>query len=100
MAAENEYKRKAIRDRIEKIAEAIDIAKEYLETGRHAHWHGFRPLFTPKARDGKELPPHKDWVKNVFIPCQERALDRAERRLERVSQRNIAVACRITSGRG
>ena len=54
-------------------------AHEYLETGKHAHWHGFRALFSTKVRDGEELPPHKDWVKNVFIPNTESALKQAER---------------------
>lgn len=77
-------KRKAILDRIESIEEAIGRAREYLESGRHAHWSGFRPLFAPKVKDGRELPPHKDWVKNVFIPRMEKALKRTEKILERL----------------
>jgi hypothetical protein len=34
------------------------------------------------VKDGKVLPPHKDWVKNVFLPNQERALALAEKVLE------------------
>jgi hypothetical protein len=53
-----------------------------LESGDHAHWHGFRPLFVPKVRDGEALPRNRDWVRNVFLPRQERALSNAYRTLE------------------
>jgi hypothetical protein len=75
-------KRKAVLDRIESIDQAITRAREYLESGKHAHWSGFRPLFASKLKDGKELPPHKDWVKNVFLPSMEKALKRNEKVLE------------------
>ena len=71
-------------ERIKRIEQAIAKAKEYLESGKHAHWIGFRPLFDSKFRNGKELPPHKDWVKNVFLPRMEKALRRAEKIFERV----------------
>ena len=77
-------KRKAVLDRIELIEQAIGRAKEYLESSKHAHWSGFRPLFVSKRKDGKELPPHKDWVKSVFLPRTEKALSRAEKILERL----------------
>jgi hypothetical protein len=77
-------KRKSVLDRIESLEEAIGKARDYLESGRHARWGGFRPLFVPKLRDGKELPPHKDWVRNVFLPRMEKALNRAEKLLERL----------------
>lgn len=77
-------KRKVVLDRIELLEEAIGKAKEYLENGMHANWSGFRPIFFGKLRDGKELPPHKDWVKNVFLPRMEKALCRAEKMLERI----------------
>ena len=77
-------KKKAILDRIRRLEDAIAKGREYLESGRHANWHGFRPWFVPKVRDGKELPPHKDWVKNVFLPRQERALTKAEKTLEKI----------------
>ena len=79
------FKKKAILDRIKIHEEAIAKGNEYLENGMHAHWHGFRPLFVPKVRDGKTLPPHKDWIKNVFIPRHEKALREAEKILERLS---------------
>jgi hypothetical protein len=79
-------KRKAVLERIESIEQAIAKAKEYLESGNHAHWSKFRPLFVPKFKDGKELPPHKDWVKNVFLPRKERALRYAEKVLERLGE--------------
>jgi hypothetical protein len=79
---------RAILDRIEALEEAITKGREYLETGAHADWHEFRPLFVPKMKDGKQLPPHEDWVKNVFLPRREGALRRAERLLETLQQQN------------
>jgi hypothetical protein len=73
-------KRKAVVDRIESLGQDIRRAREYLESGKHSDWHGFRPLFVRK----KELPPHKDWVKNVFLPRREKALARAEKLQERL----------------
>jgi hypothetical protein len=78
-------KKKAILERIKHLEEAIAKGREYLESGAHADWHGFQPLFDTKMRDGKALPPHKDWVKNVFLPNSERALKRAEKLLERLT---------------
>ncbi len=75
-------KKKAVLDRIKHLEEAITKGREYLESGKHATWHGFRPLFDAKLRDGKVLPPHKDWVKNVFLPRRERALRQAQKALE------------------
>ncbi len=77
-------KKQVVLKRIESLEKAISRAREYLESGKHAHWNGFRPLFVSKLKDGKELPPHKDWVKNVFLPRSERALRRAEKIVERV----------------
>jgi hypothetical protein len=71
-------------ERIKLIEQAIAKAKEYLKSGKHAHWNGFRPLFDSKFRNGKELPPHKDWVKNVFLPRMEKALRREEKLAERL----------------
>jgi hypothetical protein len=76
---------RAILDRIKSLEEAIAKGREYLESGAHVYWNGFRPLFVTKMRDGKALPPHKDWVKNVFLPRRERALREAERLLERLT---------------
>ena len=78
-------KKKAVADRIKHLEEAITKGREYLESSEHAHWHGFRPLFDDKARDGKVLPPHKDWVKNVFLPRRERALRQAQKTLEKLA---------------
>jgi hypothetical protein len=78
-------KEKAILDRIKRLEEAIIKGREYLESGAHADWKGFRPFFNFKMRDGRALPPHKDWVKNVFLPRRERALTRTEKLLERLS---------------
>ena len=79
-------KKEALLDRIAALEEALVRANEYLESGKHADWSGFRPLLVSKQRDGRDLPPHRDWVKSVFIPSKERALSRAERSLERLSQ--------------
>lgn len=79
-------KTKAIADRIRRLEEAIAKGREYLKSGAHAHWHGFRPLFAVKQRDGKTLPPHKDWVKHVFLPRRERALQDAQTLLDKLSE--------------
>jgi len=76
--------KKALADRIKRLEEAIAKGNAYLESGQHPYWRGFRPLFTLKVKDGKELPRHKDWVRNWFLPRMERALNRAERILERL----------------
>src|SRR5260370_4529410 len=75
-------KKKAVLDRIKSLEDAIAKGREYLESGDHADWRGFRPLFTAKVKGGKKLPPHKDWVRNVFIPRRERALRHAEKIVE------------------
>jgi hypothetical protein len=77
-------KRKAILERIDFLESAICKAREYLETGEHAKWHGFRPIFGRK----ENLPPHKDWIKNVFLPRQEKARARAEKILERLGEQD------------
>ena len=77
-------KRKDVLARIESLEQEIARAREYLETGKHAHWSGFRPMFVPKLKDGKELPPHKDWVRNFFLPGMEKALKKAEKIVERL----------------
>ena len=77
---------KRILERTKYLEEAITKAREYLENGTHSYWHKFRPLFGDKVRDGKGLPPHKDWVRNVFLPSLEKKLNEAERLLERLSQ--------------
>ena len=78
-------KEKAILDRIKTLEEAITKEREYLESRAHADWYGFRALFVPKTKAGKTLPPHKDWVKNVFLPRCEKALREAEKLLERLT---------------
>ena len=77
-------KKKAVLDRIRHLEEAIAKASEYLESGAHADWRGFRPLFTAKLRGGKALPPHKDWIKNVFLRVANGQLQDAERILKRL----------------
>ncbi|MCA9392869.1 MAG: hypothetical protein KC900_01590 [Candidatus Omnitrophica bacterium] len=75
---------KSVLARIRYLEESIQKGHEYLEYNMHADWNGFRALFTEKFRDGKALPPHKDWVKNVFIPRHEKTLKRAQDRLEKL----------------
>ncbi len=79
------FPQKAILDRIKNLEEGITKGREYLESGAHADWNGFRAIFVPKTRDGKVLPPHEDWVRNVFLPNRERALREADRLLERLT---------------
>jgi len=78
-------KKKAVIARIKNHEDALAKAHEYLESGAHADWCGFRPFFTPKTRDGKVVvPPHKDWVRNVFIPSREKGIRKAEKILDRI----------------
>ncbi|MDP1591141.1 MAG: hypothetical protein Q8M07_25525 [Prosthecobacter sp.] len=83
-------KKKAVLDRIEFLEQAIRKAREYLESGKHGDWSGFRPLFVRKLKGGKELPPHKDWVKNVFLTGKEKALRCAEKTVERLEKREVS----------
>lgn len=78
-------KTRAVLDRIKHLEEAITKGREYLESGKHAQWHGFRPLFAAKVVDGKTLPPHKDWVTRVFLPRRERALKQAQKTLAKLN---------------
>ena len=80
-------KEKAVLERMKSHEDALVKAKEYLETGAHSNWRGFRPRFAPKTKDGREMPPHKDWVRNVFIPRHEKAIRKAERVFERLEQK-------------
>ena len=86
MAETMNAKRKVVADRIESLEQSIRKAKEYLESGKHADWHGFRPIFDRKFKNGKELPPHKDWVRNVFLAHAEKALTRAEKVLDKLEE--------------
>lgn len=82
-------KRKAVVERIKHLEQATVRANEYLESGKHAKWEGFRPVFVNKQKDGEEMPPHRDWVKNVFCPNAERRLKRAEKVLERLDKQEL-----------
>jgi len=79
-------KQQAVLDRIKHLEDAIAKGREYVETGEHAHWHGFRPLFADKVKNGRLLPPHKDWVRSTFIPRREKALWLAQDTLDRLTQ--------------
>jgi hypothetical protein len=72
----------AVLERIDSLERAIRTAREYLESGKHANWQGFRPPFGRK----ENLPPHKDWVKNVFLRRREKALAQAEKLLQRLEE--------------
>ncbi|MCO7224726.1 hypothetical protein [Pleionea sp. CnH1-48] len=84
---EAKYKKKAIMDRIEEIESDILKANEYLEDGSHAHWHKFKPVLKEKERNGETLPPHRDWVKNVFLPEREQALKEAIKLVDRLESK-------------
>ena len=49
-------KERAVLDRIKRLEEAIAKGREYLQSGQHADWHGFRALFAAKVRDGSQCP--------------------------------------------
>lgn len=55
-------KKKTVANRIQSLETAIASARVFLKTGKHADWAGFRALFVRKVKDGKQLPPSKDWV--------------------------------------
>ena len=78
-------KKRAILDRIKHLEDAITKGREYLESGTHAHWQGFRPLFEAKKKNGKTGPPHVDWVKNYFLPRCEMMLRHSEKVLARLT---------------
>ncbi|MEO0481506.1 MAG: hypothetical protein AAF196_18705 [Planctomycetota bacterium] len=73
--------------RIGSIEADLAKAREYLASGRHADWHGFRALFEQKHREDRELPPYKDSARNVFVRRLESDLSKAERALERLAAR-------------
>jgi hypothetical protein len=80
-------KKKAILDRIEHLEDDIVKATEYLASGKLADWHGFRPLFVEKVRGGKISPPHKDWIKNVYLPNLRRALKKDQDKLDKLTEK-------------
>ena len=79
-------KRKSILLRIASLEQEVARAREFLDKGEHAHWHGFHAMFFPKGEMGKEPPPHRDWVKNFFLPRAERGLHRSQKALERLDR--------------
>lgn len=63
----------------------LKLAYRYLDTDQGSDLHIFRPLFDKKLdASGKALPPHKDWVKNVFIRRREKAIVRLHQLLRRI----------------
>ncbi len=85
---QRQIKIKAVTDRIEQIKKNLLIGYEFLATGAHGNWHGFKPLYVEKTKDGIALPPHRDWVKNVFIAELERSLVKAEKKLETIEKQD------------
>ena len=85
----NVAKAKKLEERITRIEDVLMNAHKYLESGANADWHRFRPLFKKKiAADGRDAPPHKDWVKNVFIVRYELALHSAKKALTTLLDRS------------
>lgn len=78
-----DLKKKAVEERIKHLEDALAKAYKYLEDGSHASYSGFLPIFGQKVRNGKVVPPHKDWIRNVFIPSREKAIRKAEKILDR-----------------
>jgi hypothetical protein len=74
--------------RVRRLEGAIRMAKEYLESGKHADSSAFRAIFKQKFKDGKELPPHKDWVKNFYLRQMEWRLVQAEKVLWQLERQN------------
>ena len=74
----------SILNRIKSLERDIVNAREYLENGEHAHWHGFRPQFKEKKKKGQVLQPHKSWIRNVFLPGCEQELRKAEKLLDSI----------------
>jgi len=81
-------KRNSISVRIRRLENAIKLAQCYLDTGANADWHGFRPLFVDKWKDGKPCPPHRDWVRNVFIRRCQRQIASARKSMKRLELEN------------
>ena len=79
-----ELKKRSIENRIRRLEAGIKLANQYLETGEHADWAGFRPLFWYKWKGDEICPPHKDWVKNVVIKRLEREITKANKALKRL----------------
>lgn len=61
------------------------LAYRYLGTDEGSDLRIFRPLFDNKRdASGDALPPHKDWVKHVFIRRREKAIVRLHKLLRRI----------------
>ena len=80
---EKDQNKKSVEERIRSLEDNLLRAREYLEHGSHANWHGFQPFFKKKIRNGKVAPPHRDRVENVSIPVCEKAVREAEKILDR-----------------
>lgn len=58
---------------IKRCEDKLKLAYRYLETDAGRDLRMFRPLFDKKLdASGNAVPPHIDWVKNVFIRRREK----------------------------
>jgi hypothetical protein len=78
---------KSILDRIKHLEDSILKAEEYLRDGSNSNYHGFQPLFRDKVKNGKVMPPHRDWVRNVFLPNCRRKVRKSLENLKRIRER-------------
>ena len=75
----------SVMGKIKWCEDQLKLAYRYLDTDEGSDLRIFRPLFTKKLdASGNALPPHKDWVKNVFIRRREKAIVRLQKRLRRL----------------
>jgi hypothetical protein len=74
--------REYIIERMKRTAKALQVAEEYLASGKMADKRYFRPLFV-----GRDRLPHPAWVKNFVIPRLRKSLAKTEKRLEVVDRK-------------
>jgi len=82
--AQPKLSRAAVLKSIDNINRDIRRAEEYLSGSALTTMRGLRPLSVRKRSGGKDLPPHKDWVRNVYLRGRKKALIYAEKLLERL----------------
>lgn len=64
-----DHKKQAVVARIKRLEDAINKANEYLESGKHANWNGFRPLFTSKKEMEKYCRRTGIGSKTYYFPA-------------------------------
>ena len=71
----------------------LKLAHRYLGTDEGSDLRIFRPLFDNKRdASGDALPPHKDWVKHLFIRRREKAIVRLHKLLRRIGDMKHSAA--------